>query len=350
MGQKLINRIAFYREQAGGMSQEGLAIRVGTSQQQISRIENGQSTNISMARAIAQALDKPLELIFPDIGEDPIRGNIEAATAFHDRAQKAGLRFGGEPINWRVYLRMRGVVELFEYILEHREAERVHVYLEDRLHKVQRLNTKLVFESNFLAINPQGRFVAINADDIVSVGFEEWDQACELNESFVSTRVFLRGEPDPVVIDEADDLRDHSYDPPIAPLPSDEQYKNWGRWKCALVDSPVAFQFIQIHNFTNDEDMFFNINDIVVVEVPTRSLIEELFREEWNAQQEAEEEMFQSLAGMPLEEYLEARRASGLPNAEFDAKFFGPGKTYSVTPPNGDDTGAGETGLGDQHE
>ena len=64
------NRIAELRDQIG-MPQTKLAIRVGTSQQQISQIEAGQKTDIFMAVAICRELNRDLETVFPGLPKLP---------------------------------------------------------------------------------------------------------------------------------------------------------------------------------------------------------------------------------------------------------------------------------------
>lgn len=59
------NKIRFYREKAG-LTQRLLAEQVGTSQQQIQRLEVGmQSVRFDLALQISQALGQPFEKIFP---------------------------------------------------------------------------------------------------------------------------------------------------------------------------------------------------------------------------------------------------------------------------------------------
>jgi DNA-binding XRE family transcriptional regulator len=61
------NQISRFRK-AQALSQRALAQKVGTSQQQIQRIEAGvQSTDLDLAARIADALSSPLEKVFPEL-------------------------------------------------------------------------------------------------------------------------------------------------------------------------------------------------------------------------------------------------------------------------------------------
>lgn len=68
----LQNKIKQFRTQLS-ITQRGLAERVGTSQQQIQRIEAGKvAAKLGLAQAICAALNKPLSAVFPD-GDDALK-------------------------------------------------------------------------------------------------------------------------------------------------------------------------------------------------------------------------------------------------------------------------------------
>ena len=87
---KVKNRVEHFRKKAD-LTQTGLALKVNTSQQQISRIEKGQDTSPYLAVEIAQALGQSLDAVFPDL--KALKSIIDAggdARKVHEAFNRAG--------------------------------------------------------------------------------------------------------------------------------------------------------------------------------------------------------------------------------------------------------------------
>jgi DNA-binding XRE family transcriptional regulator len=98
-----------------GLTQRQLAKVVGTSQQQIQRIETGvQAPRFDLAARICSALKTPMEQVFPTT-KKPIaalrRKGLSAESIFRDNEFGAGMEAAGidmDPAVWTFKLRLRG--------------------------------------------------------------------------------------------------------------------------------------------------------------------------------------------------------------------------------------------------
>jgi transcriptional regulator with XRE-family HTH domain len=121
------NRIVEART-ALGLSQRALAKAVGTSQQQIQRIETGiQAVRIDLAASIAQALKSSLAELFPKIQTQPVakksrRNNDSQPPISPDVLRKAGIQ--SDPSQWTLRLGFEDGRE-FNYAISAAEKERV---------------------------------------------------------------------------------------------------------------------------------------------------------------------------------------------------------------------------------
>jgi transcriptional regulator with XRE-family HTH domain len=118
------------KREAAGLTQRGLAERVGTSQQQIQRIESGvQSTRLDLAVAIAKALDAELSEIFPKLPRTRIRGvRLSEKSKKHQKSMlDDNLIAEGidpDPRQWTIKVGLRDGETLF-YSVSSPEKERV---------------------------------------------------------------------------------------------------------------------------------------------------------------------------------------------------------------------------------
>src|ERR1051325_11148656 len=118
---KVANKIAAFR-QTLKLSQRALAALVGTSQQQIDRIEKGQETGPGIAFAIARALQRRADEVFPDLaGLAQAKSDAERAELF----RQAGFESRNLPPTCHLRFEMAGFTEPFIYLVDPQDAERV---------------------------------------------------------------------------------------------------------------------------------------------------------------------------------------------------------------------------------
>lgn len=124
------NRIKQFRT-ALGLSQQDLAERVGTSQQQIQRIEAGRiAARLEIATKLCQALGKPLNAVFP--GSARILEAIakkEKASGFlpsdeeYSKLSKIGVE--GDSADWSVNMLLRGHAEPMNFTVSPEDQRRL---------------------------------------------------------------------------------------------------------------------------------------------------------------------------------------------------------------------------------
>lgn len=109
------NKVKQFRTQQK-LSQRDLAERAGTSQQQIQRIESGTiTTSLDTARAIAAALQKPFEAVFPDAAKalSEFQAEIKRTHSVGDedlqKVSQAGIE--ADVSAWYFKIRLEGVDE-----------------------------------------------------------------------------------------------------------------------------------------------------------------------------------------------------------------------------------------------
>jgi len=116
------------RRKALGLSQRELAKAVGTSQQQIQRIESGvQAVRLHLAAQIATALKSPLEELFPKLRQSKQRPTRkpkrQQAKPVSDEAF-LGAGIDPDPSHWTVKLGLAGGKEFF-FSVSSKEKERI---------------------------------------------------------------------------------------------------------------------------------------------------------------------------------------------------------------------------------
>jgi len=253
------NRIRQLREKAG-WSQAQLANLVGTSQQQIARIEAGsQSVKVDLALAIASALKVDLGKLFPEtrklLGRGKRRKDRQALVELHydpkavGEFESAGVDL--DPATWLLKLRMRGGANI-EFVCSTAEAQRIR----RNLHNRDSSTPFVVFHAPVVA-------VALNINHLMHY-HELWDgqTATDWHDEDVPNEeiaVFFSDSPTPAVFDvDVDDG---------APGEDDEgQIRN-------LLFTLETFiepgEFIQFRD-ADGEDALFRAEDIALMTVPLR--------------------------------------------------------------------------------
>jgi transcriptional regulator with XRE-family HTH domain len=163
------NRIKEFRKRAD-LSQAGLAKRVGTSQQQVQRWENGQQVRIDFAGKIAEALGHSIQDVFPGIAkiklkEPRTKKEKEAEKRFDPALEKslseAGLTAHAHQVTWYLRLELKGFKDCVVFPVPEAEAKRVRNLLMN-LDEDEPRSSFFVFETF------KGLTVAANARELLA--------------------------------------------------------------------------------------------------------------------------------------------------------------------------------------
>lgn len=135
-----------------GLSQQALADAVGTSQQQIQRIEAGKATaKLDLALRIAEKLGAHLSLLFPDAAGvlDEAADFLEAERPIPDQLQEKLLGAGldGHSACWTLVVRLRGHDESLELPLDPKALKSLWGWLQDSDEIAPNLGDFAVFDS-----------------------------------------------------------------------------------------------------------------------------------------------------------------------------------------------------------
>src|SRR5262245_39629193 len=111
-GAQMENRVKQLRSQLG-LSQRKLAEMVGTSQQQIQRVETGRiAARLELATKLSEALGKPLDVVFPGSGKvlKKLAKEFKNARYLPEQTFAELNEHGveGDPRTWFVKLLLRG--------------------------------------------------------------------------------------------------------------------------------------------------------------------------------------------------------------------------------------------------
>jgi transcriptional regulator with XRE-family HTH domain len=125
----MANNFIRQRRQAVGLTQRALADFVGTSQQQIQRVESGvQAARLDLAVAIAGALNAPLAEIFPELPQSQAEGRKSRGGSKKTPKRAMGdfwdAGIDPDPRYWTIKVGLRGG-ETILYSVSSREKERV---------------------------------------------------------------------------------------------------------------------------------------------------------------------------------------------------------------------------------
>ena len=197
---------------AKGLSQTELAEMIGTSQQQIQRIEAGrQAIRLDLALGVAEALGQRLERIFP-AAADALEGRRMTSSADREWAiqgRREELEASGiEPGNgvWWIQPRLRCGAEPL-LLVDKAEWDRLFSCLQDNPQQC---------DSPMLGLRTRTHEVVINRSHIVSceMGFDVGDQDYQIDLSDSAVQVWTTGSPEPVKIDvKPDDVRGEDLEP-----------------------------------------------------------------------------------------------------------------------------------------
>jgi DNA-binding XRE family transcriptional regulator len=271
---KVKNRVEHFRKKAD-LTQTGLALKVNTSQQQISRIEKGQDTSPHLAVEIAQALGQSLDAVFPDL--KALKSIIDAGgdtRKLHEVFDRAGFV---PPSGWRTtFVRFdmymgdrKDTVERFIYPIDDEEVQRIARNL---------INVNEPDERDaFLAFSSVGRHIYVNIRYIQKMHHLVEPFAMnvsELKPDFRRVNIYFRGSRKP-------------FSTPTEELEMEEF---------------EAFMFLEDKNARSlsrfmdffDEDgerVIVNTDDIVITEIPSEELLHE-FDKMFENMDEAEIENF----------------------------------------------------------
>lgn len=199
------NRVKQFRTELG-LSQKKLAEMVGTSQQQIQRIETGTvAARLEMATSLSRALGKPLDIVFPGAGKVFNMFVEEPTERYSDKAFEEFGKTGVEadPRVWTLKVLLRG----------HREplAFRVSGTEQRRLSTVMQEESGDAKEVSFVVFDTESERIALNLGEMLLCHFL-WDDPTHImkttKEEPSGVRVCFCGDERPwhfeVDIDEGD--------------------------------------------------------------------------------------------------------------------------------------------------
>lgn len=214
------NRIQQLRK-ALGLSQRQLAEMVGTSQQQIQRIETGRTVaRVEMAARISSALEKPLNIVFPGAAKalrDANKEMMETRTLPHDvwnAMQEIGLE--GDPRIWTLKVILNGHHAPFNFQISGHEHSRLYSTLQ---------NERESGEMNFAVFDTENRRCALNLSEVsfhqflfnfddtsVASNPEEDPDVGDEDINDCTVEILLRGRQEPIALvvspDEPEDEED----------------------------------------------------------------------------------------------------------------------------------------------
>jgi DNA-binding XRE family transcriptional regulator len=250
------------------ITQAALAKRAGTSQQQIQRIEDGQAARLDLAVRICNALDTPLEKVFPGVGRflrrvgaaGPKMGTARMLTeAAPNDLDEAGI--DGDPRVWFLKIQLQN-----GFIRTYRVSgpERRRIFL-----ALQPGEGDSADEPRFLCFDAEDCAVALNRHELAYVHFlfELPAVTRESDEPLSEVRVYFRNTTEPLALD---------VEPDVA-LPADSESDalgDEGQLRSALFafDAAPSPDDVIILEDIDGEDAMIRVGAIALFEVP-QSLI-----------------------------------------------------------------------------
>ncbi len=214
------NRVQQLRK-ALGLSQRKLAEMVGTSQQQIQRIETGRiAARVELAAKISNALEKPLNVVFPGAAKalkDADKEMRETKT-LPDDTWKAMREIGleGDPRIWTLKVILNGHRDPFFFQISGQEHSRLYSTLQDESDSA---------EMHFAVFDTEDRRYALNLSEVSFYQFlfeadgnliaendEEAQEASAEAPGDFTVEILLRGQQEPIALvvdpDEPEDEED----------------------------------------------------------------------------------------------------------------------------------------------
>ena len=266
------NRVQKYRK-AKGLSQKQLAELVGTSQQQIQRIENGLITaKLEMAAKLAQALEKPLNTLFPGAGkalkavEAEMKGGQHLPQNSWADLQETGIDI--DPRNWTFLAQMRGHADAFQFEI----SGRTRSYLWSRIQDERDTPADQV---PFAVFDTFDKRIALNLSELIFCQFlfdiesaEESDVQPKERQS--TAEVYFKGLAGPLLIELNAEYRD----------PDDPE--NLGQCQhifFMLTMDPEPTDRYLITDF-DGEDTFIRVGDVSIFAAPLDAIEAQLPEDE----------------------------------------------------------------------
>lgn len=220
-GERMENQVKTYRL-AKGLTQKKLAELIGTSQQQIQRIESGSSaTRLDVAAKLSEVLGRPPEKLFPGAGKALEKMRVERKTSRYveldawSKVREAGIE--PDPRAWTLKMGMRGYDEpfFFRNVLG-REKERVF----------SEIQSEEASFMKFVVFDSESHRVAVNVAELSHCHFlfdafrqeeveldNESQEVTESGEDDYTAKVFMVGGGPPLIVElEPDDPFDEESD------------------------------------------------------------------------------------------------------------------------------------------
>lgn len=248
------NRVQKYRK-AKHLSQRQLADLAGTSQQQIQRIEKGLiTTRLETAIRIAQALDKPLNSVFPGAAKALEKVDAEIDSTYEpDEGWKALREAGveGDPRTWYFKVLMRGHTEPFMFQIPSQEKSRLYTAVQSE-HEL--------IGVPFVVFDTDAHRIAINLSELsyCQFLFELEDKpAIDIEESY-TVEVFFSGSTTPLTLEVEPEFCDEN--------DLDDVGQCGHIFYMLDMDSEAAFRYRLIDQ--DGEDAFIRTGDISIFKVP----------------------------------------------------------------------------------
>lgn len=236
------------------MSQRDLAKAVGTSQQQIQRMETSQqAVKIQMAARICKALGCEIQDLFPATQAQTrkLQKILQSATPpssdeVFTIEQTTGL--DSDPLNWRILVILRGGAS-YEFPVSAGTIQRLRAASEDH-------------PTEFFCFDSQGLEVALNLNHVLHF-HARWESLLLITPSEPDTprneiRVTLAGINEPLVFGvEPDDVERADLEENPGPLASIMRRLN---------EDPNYSDFIEFRD-ENGEDAFFRVEDLAILTI-----------------------------------------------------------------------------------
>ncbi|QSQ17466.1 helix-turn-helix transcriptional regulator [Myxococcus landrumensis] len=252
------NNVRTLREKAG-LTQSALAKAVGTSQQQVHRIEQGQAARIDVALRICHALGAPMEKVFPKTRATLRRlakegpENVVEKILHDPKAQESLGREGidADPAQWMLKLQLlSGVTRV--YNISGPEHKRLWSILQDGGEPLEQVSF-MVFETEKLTVAVNRRAMSY-AHLLFDAGF-----MAKEDEDVMGVSVYFLNQTEPLELDvEADD----------PPGDADEEDEGQFRNLLLVLDLPVARQQVFVITDVDGETAFIRAENVALIEIP----------------------------------------------------------------------------------
>lgn len=251
-----------------GLTQRELAQAVGTSQQQIQRIESGrQAVRFDLATRIADALNESLARVFPETAV-PLRrlrrrnSDTTWADALSDPKARDALEQAGidmDPELWFLKCRFRGGVESV-FQVSGPDKERLW-------NAVQRLAYK-----RFVVFQSESQIVVLNLDHVLfgHFLFEPPNRIIDVDEG---------GKDDGVTVLFAGEADFHAFEVDAdEPEPKDDSEEDEGQLRNLLFEAELSNEADDVLSFTDvdGETVFLRAADVALMQFPLWAIYPEL--------------------------------------------------------------------------